>query len=57
MFGAAPFSIGQLIVQTEVDSGGRLTPAGAQLTGRQVVSALRTYTQQNGPGWARGIVP
>jgi hypothetical protein len=51
MFGAAPVSIGQLIVQPQVDSGGRLTAQAQQVTGRQVVSAIREYERRNGPGW------
>jgi hypothetical protein len=56
MFGAGPISIGQLIVQPQVEGGGRLTAAGAQVTGRAVVGAIREYTRQNGPGWAQGLL-
>ncbi len=44
-------SIGQLIVQPQVDGGGRLTAASAAEAGRQYVSAIRAYESRNGPGW------
>jgi hypothetical protein len=53
---AAPITIAQLIVQPQVESGGRLTTAGAQVTGRQVVGAIREYTRQNGTGWTQGLL-
>jgi hypothetical protein len=53
---AAPITIQSLIVQPQVESGGRLTAAGAQVTGRTVVGAIREYTRQNGSGWAQGLL-
>jgi hypothetical protein len=51
LLGAGSVSVGQLIVQPQVDAGGRLSAAAQQVTGRQVVSAIRDYERRNGPGW------
>jgi hypothetical protein len=47
----APISIGQLIVQPQVDDGGRLSAGALQLTGQQVIGAIRRYERDNGTGW------
>jgi hypothetical protein len=53
LMGGAPISIGQLIVQPQTDSGGRLSADALQVTGRQVIGAIRRYERDNGPGWRR----
>jgi hypothetical protein len=53
MYGAAPVSIGQLIVQPQTDSGGRLSAQALQVTGQQVVGAIREYERRNGTSWRR----
>jgi hypothetical protein len=42
-----------LIVQPQTDSGGRLSADALQVTGRQVIGAIRRYERDNGPGWRR----
>jgi hypothetical protein len=53
---AGSIVIQSLTIQPQVDSGGRLTTAGAQVTGRAVVGAIREYTRQNGTGWSQGLL-
>jgi hypothetical protein len=48
---SAPITIGQLIVQPQVQGGGQLTAGALQVTGEQVVGAIRTYERRNGIGW------
>jgi hypothetical protein len=48
--------IQQLVVQPQVDSGGRLTAQSAVEAGRSYVAAIRAYERKNGPGW-RGNQP
>jgi hypothetical protein len=40
-------------VYPQVDTGGRLTPQSAVMTGQQIVSAVREYERRNGTGWRR----
>lgn len=54
LFGAAPISIGSLIVQPQVDGGGRLTGAAQRMAGEQVVASIREYERRNGTSWRRG---
>ncbi len=52
LLGAAAFG-GPVSVNVypQVDAGGRLTAAGATMTGRQIVQQLREYERRNGTGW------